>query len=84
MGTILRDIQNNPNIRVGVYQRAKQYTDLPELVYFQGKDNNFSCPYQALLECQSIDNKKTLAEFERRYKIILKQMDKRRARTRSI
>ena len=46
---------------------------------FSNKKGRYSCPYEALIDAQAQDLQKTLPTFEKRYNVLVNQMEIRKA-----
>ncbi len=79
LNNLVQTIQTDEKIDIKVYERAKKNYEDPILVYSKHKCDIYNSPYEALINTQEIDNKKTIEEFDYRYKIIKMQMKKRNA-----
>lgn len=65
---------------INVYKRGSKRPYIPEKIY-SSTDNikKYSCPVEALLDAQSKDLQQTLTTFEKRYNVVLNQMQIRQA-----
>ena len=77
--TIMKEQRENEK-KIKVYKRGTQRPFIPKEIYNSADENRrYSCPYEALLSAQSQDLQKTLLTFEKRYNIVLNQMEIRQA-----
>lgn len=80
LNKIIKEEQRKKGIEIKVYKRGEQRPFLPEKIYdSEDKIKRYSCAYEALLEAQSGDLQKTLPTFEKRYNVLVNQMEIRKA-----
>ena len=80
LNKIIKEEQRKKGIEIKVYKRGEQRPFLPEKIYdSEDTIKRYSCAYEALLEAQSGDLQKTLPTFEKRYNVLVNQMEIRKA-----
>ena len=80
LGKTIMEEQRKKGVKINVYKRGTKRPFIPEEIYNQtDKKLRYSCPYEALIDAQSQDLQKTLPTFEKRYNILLNQMEIRQA-----
>ena len=78
LNKIIKEEQRKKGIEIKVYKRGEQRPFLPEKIY-DSEDTINRYSYEALLEAQSGDLQKTLPTFEKRYNVLVNQMEIRKA-----
>lgn len=72
--------QRKKGVKINVYKRGDKRPFIPEEIYNQtDKKGRYSCPYEALIDAQAQDLQKTLPTFEKRYNVLVNQMEIRKA-----
>ena len=79
LNKIVKKLQIDKKVNISVYKRAESVYENPILVYPREKCEIYNSPYEAMINTQEKDNKKTIKEFFDRYEMIKMQMKRRNA-----
>ena len=80
LGKAIMEEQRKKGVKINVYKRGDKRPFIPEEIYNQtDKKGRYSCPYEALIDAQAQDLQKTLPTFEKRYNVLVNQMEIRKA-----
>ena len=80
LGKAIMEEQRKKGVKINVYKRGDKRPFIPEKIYNQtDKKGRYSCPYEALIDAQAQDLQKTLPTFEKRYNVLVNQMEIRKA-----